>query len=102
MGGACGTYGQVRKVHVGLWWRNLRERAHVEALDKNKTIISNNNNNIIIIIIIIIKQIILIKTINLKKGAGEGVKWINAHSGSKKRREVFDSSLIRKASAPCK
>jgi hypothetical protein len=30
MGGACSTYGGRREVYTGFWWRNLRERDHLD------------------------------------------------------------------------
>jgi hypothetical protein len=30
MGGACSTFGGRGEVHTGFWWRNPRERDHLE------------------------------------------------------------------------
>jgi hypothetical protein len=32
MGGACGTCGGRRDIHIIFWWRDLKERDHFEDL----------------------------------------------------------------------
>jgi len=39
MGGACRTYGEELEGDTGFWWRNLRERDHLEYLGINGNII---------------------------------------------------------------
>jgi hypothetical protein len=39
MGGVCSTYGWEVKVHTGIWWGNLRERAHLGDSDIDGRII---------------------------------------------------------------
>jgi len=39
MGGACSWYGGRGEVYTGFWWRNLRERDHLEDLGVDGRII---------------------------------------------------------------
>jgi hypothetical protein len=39
MGGACGTHGGKKEIHIGFWLVNMRERYHLEDLDVDGRII---------------------------------------------------------------
>jgi len=39
MGGACSTCGVRGEVHKGFWWRNVKERDHMEDLGVDGRII---------------------------------------------------------------
>jgi len=43
MGGSCITYERERNVYTGFWWRNLRERDHLEYQGVDGRIILRRN-----------------------------------------------------------